>query len=218
MILKTIVLIALIKKLIPFIFFGAIIMWTRNLARRIRKAPLKTLSGIVKDAPGVIKKVPGAISNAGKQIVDKAEDAQVIYETVQGFTSMTEGFEGKKNKSDPKPHIGFGYNSLDYSEKIGKKVQNNIDRLLIKNYGENYSKILKRFDYLLSLKMLDNTLTMDFNDDASMMKNIEKINKYGETRKLIDHMKTVVDAEITPNQGVIQDEYEYEYEDEDEDA
>jgi len=71
----------------------------------------------------------------------------------------------------------------------------------MKDYGENYMEILDRFDYLLSLKMLDKTLTVDFDNEKQMLSNIEKINKYGDAKKFVEEMKDIVSLEM-PNNGM----------------
>ena len=96
------------------------------------------------------------------------------------------------------PHtIGIARRSGEFNNKLFNKLEDDTNRLLMKDYGNNYMQILDRFDYLLSLKMLDNTLTVDFNDEKQMLSKIEKINKYGETKKLIDEMKDIVAVEST---------------------
>ena len=64
------------------------------------------------------------------------------------------------------------------------------------DYGENYLQILDRFEHLLTLKMLDNTLKVDFDNEKQMMSKIDKINKYGDAKKLIDEMKQIVAMEM----------------------
>ena len=122
-----------------------------------------------------------------------------------------------KSKSKPKPkpeplpepananlisqYTGIARKSGEYNNRIFNKLEDQINRLLMKDYGENYMEILDRFDYLLSLKMLDNTLTVDFDNEKQMLSRIEKINKYGDAKKFIEEMKDIVSLEM-PNNGM----------------
>ena len=94
-------------------------------------------------------------------------------------------------------YTGIARRSGEYNNKIFNKLEDQTNKLLMKEYGENYMAILDRFDYLLTLKMLDNTLTVDFNNEQQMLSKIEKINKYGDVKKYIDEMKQVVEADMT---------------------
>ena len=118
-----------------------------------------------------------------------------------------------KSKLDPKPlpepananlisqYTGIARKSGEYNNRIFNKLEDQINRLLMKDYGENYMEILDRFDYLLSLKMLDKTLTVDFDNEKQMLSNIEKINKYGDAKKFVEEMKDIVSLEM-PNNGM----------------
>lgn len=96
-------------------------------------------------------------------------------------------------------YTGIARKSGEYNNRIFNKLEDQINRLLMKDYGENYMEILDRFDYLLSLKMLDNTLTVDFDNEKQMMSKIEKINKYGDAKKFIEEMKEIVSLEMPNN-------------------
>lgn len=98
-------------------------------------------------------------------------------------------------------YTGIARKSGEYNNRIFNKLEDQINRLLMKDYGENYIEILDRFDYLLSLKMLDNTLTVDFDNEKQMLSKIEKINKYGDAKKFIEEMKDIVSLEM-PNNGM----------------
>lgn len=114
-----------------------------------------------------------------------------------------------KSKPDPLPepantnlisqYTGIARKSGEYNNRIFNKLEDQINRLLMKDYGENYMEILDRFDYLLSLKMLDNTLTVDFDNEKQMLSRIEKINKYGDAKKFIEEMKDIVSLEMPNN-------------------
>lgn len=116
-----------------------------------------------------------------------------------------------KSKPDPLPepananlisqYTGIARKSGEYNNRIFNKLEDQINRLLMKDYGENYMEILDRFDYLLSLKMLDKTLTVDFDNEKQMLSNIEKINKYGDAKKFVEEMKDIVSLEM-PNNGM----------------
>lgn len=128
-----------------------------------------------------------------------------------------------ETKVEPKPHLkpksnlkslpepananlisqytGIARKSGEYNNRIFNKLEDQINRLLMKDYGENYIEILDRFDYLLSLKMLDNALTVDFDNEKQMLSRIEKINKYGDAKKFIEEMKDIVSLEM-PNNGM----------------
>jgi len=114
-----------------------------------------------------------------------------------------------KSKPLPEPansnlisqYTGIARKSGEYNNRIFNKLEDQINRLLMKDYGENYIEILDRFDYLLSLKMLDNTLTVDFDNEKQMLSRIEKINKYGDAKKFIEEMKDIVSLEM-PNNGM----------------
>ena len=96
-------------------------------------------------------------------------------------------------------YTGIARKSGEYNNRIFNKLEDQINRLLMKDYGENYMEILDRFDYLLSLKMLDNTLTVDFDNEKQMLSRIEKINKYGDAKKFIEEMKEIVSLEMPNN-------------------
>ena len=98
-------------------------------------------------------------------------------------------------------YTGVARRSGEYNNKIFNKLEDQTNRLLMKDYGENYMEILDRFDYLLSLKMLDNTLSVDFDNEKQMLSRIEKINKYGDAKKFIEEMKDIVSLEM-PNNGM----------------
>ena len=114
-----------------------------------------------------------------------------------------------KSKPLPEPananlisqYTGIARKSGEYNNRIFNKLEDQINRLLMKDYGENYMEILDRFDYLLSLKMLDNTLTVDFDNEKQMLSRIEKINKYGDAKRFIEEMKDIVSLEM-PNNGM----------------
>jgi chorismate mutase len=116
-----------------------------------------------------------------------------------------------KDKAKPLPepananlisqYTGIARKSGEYNNRIFNKLEDQINRLLMKDYGENYMEILDRFEYLLSLKMLDNTLTVDFDNEKQMLSKIEKINKYGDAKKFIEEMKDIVSLEM-PNNGM----------------
>lgn len=123
--------------------------------------------------------------------------------------TLFEGMEQQKkteytDKKIPEPsntnivnnYTGVARRSGEYNNKIFNKLEDQINRLLMKDYGDNYIKILDRFDYLLTLKMLDNTLTVNLDDDKQMLDKVEKINKYGDTKKFIDDMKKMISMEI----------------------
>lgn len=96
-------------------------------------------------------------------------------------------------------YTGIARKSGEYNNRIFNKLEDQINRFLIKDYGENYIEILDRFDYLLSLKMLDSTLTVDFDNDKQMLSRIENINKYGDAKKFIEEMKDIVSLEMPKN-------------------
>lgn len=96
-------------------------------------------------------------------------------------------------------YTGIARKSGEFNNRIFNKLEDQINRLLMKDYGENYMEILDRFDYLLSLKMLDNTLTVDFDNEKQMLSKIEKINKYGDAKKFIEEMKDIVSLEMSNN-------------------
>ena len=96
-------------------------------------------------------------------------------------------------------YTGIARRSGEYNNRIFNKLEDQINRLLMKDYGENYMEILDRFDYLLTLKMLDNTLTVDFDNEKQMIARIEKINKYGDAKKFIEEIKNIISLEMTTN-------------------
>lgn len=95
-------------------------------------------------------------------------------------------------------YTGIARRSGEFNNKLFNKLEDQTNRLLIKDYGDNYLQILDKFEYFLTLKMLDNTLNVDFNDDKQMMSKIEKINKFGDAKKFIDEMKQIVLMDV-PN-------------------
>jgi hypothetical protein len=107
-------------------------------------------------------------------------------------TSKLKNIPQPANLNIVSQYTGIARRSGEFNNKIFNKLEDQTNRLLIKDYGDNYLQILDRFEYLLTLKMLDNTLNVDFNDDKQMMSQIEKINKFGDVKKFIDEMKQIV--------------------------
>ena len=151
------------------------------------------------------------IRNLKKKIVDdikkKTKNAKSLYEGVENMDDSSKKKNKSQNESVPEPanvnvvsqYTGIARRSGEYNNKIFNKLEDQINRLLVKDYGENYMEILDRFDYLLTLKMLDNTLNVDFNDEKQMLSKIEKINKYGDAKKFIEEMKNIVSLEMPNN-------------------
>lgn len=140
---------------------------------------------------------------------NKDEELQDLEEMLS--ETNVESKHDPKPKPKPKPlpepsnanlisqYTGIARKSGEYNNRIFNKLEDQINRLLMKDYGENYMEILDRFDYLLSLKMLDNTLTVDFDNEKQMLSRIEKINKYGDAKKFIEEMKDIVSLEMPNN-------------------
>ena len=154
------------------------------------------------------------IRNLKKKIVDdikkKTKNAKSLYEGVENMDDSSKKKNKSQNESVPEPanvnvvsqYTGIARRSGEYNNKIFNKLEDQINRLLVKDYGENYMEILDRFDYLLTLKMLDNTLNVDFNDEKQMLSKIEKINKYGDAKKFIEEMKNIVSLEMPNNNNM----------------
>jgi hypothetical protein len=166
-----------------------IIKFIKNLRKKMDKIPIKE-----------------GMENNDKELQDLEEmlsDAKVESKSIS--ISKPE----PKPNSLPEPansnlisqYTGIARKSGEYNNRIFNKLEDQINRLLMKDYGENYMEILDRFDYLLSLKMLDNTLTVDFDNEKQMLSRIEKINKYGDAKKFIEEMKEIVSLEM-PNNGM----------------
>jgi hypothetical protein len=162
-----------------------IIKFIKNLRKKMDKIPIKE-----------------GMENNDKELQDLEE-------------MLSDAKVESKSKPEPKPnslpepansnlisqYTGIARKSGEYNNRIFNKLEDQINRLLMKDYGENYMEILDRFDYLLSLKMLDNTLTVDFDNEKQMLSRIEKINKYGDAKKFIEEMKEIVSLEM-PNNGM----------------
>jgi hypothetical protein len=139
------------------------------------------------------------------------EELQDLEEMLSETKQESKSKSKLESKSKPLPepananlisqYTGIARKSGEYNNRIFNKLEDQINRLLMKDYGENYIEILDRFDYLLSLKMLDNTLTVDFDNEKQMLSRIEKINKYGDAKKFIEEMKDIVSLEM-PNSGM----------------
>lgn len=166
-----------------------IIKFIKNLRKKMDKIPIKE-----------------GMENNDKELQDLEEmlsDAKV--ESKSKSISKPE----PKPNSLPEPansnlisqYTGIARKSGEYNNRIFNKLEDQINRLLMKDYGENYMEILDRFDYLLSLKMLDNALTVDFDNEKQMLSRIEKINKYGDAKNFIEEMKEIVSLEM-PNNGM----------------
>ena len=150
-----------------------------------------------------------------EQIKEGMENNDEELQDLEEMLSETKVGPKPKSKSKPEPkslpepananlisqYTGIARKSGEYNNRIFNKLEDQINRLLMKDYGENYMEILDRFDYLLSLKMLDNTLTVDFDNEKQMLSRIEKINKYGDAKKFIEEMKDIVSLEM-PNNGM----------------
>ena len=160
-----------------------------------------------------IKNLRKKMSN--EPIKEGMENNDEELQDLEEMLSETNVESKPKPKTDPKPkslpepananlisqYTGIARKSGEYNNRIFNKLEDQINRLLMKDYGENYMEILDRFDYLLSLKMLDNTLTVDFDNEKQMLSRIEKINKYGDAKKFIEEMKDIVSLEM-PNNGM----------------
>ena len=181
-ILKILCYILLVFNLIKFI---------KNLRKKMDNMPLKG-------------KIP---FKEGMENNDK--DLQDLEKMLSESDSKPDPKPKPKSKPDPLPepantnlisqYTGIARKSGEYNNRIFNKLEDQINRLLMKDYGENYMEILDRFDYLLSLKMLDNTLTVDFDNEKQMLSKIEKINKYGDAKKFIEEMKDIVSLEMPNN-------------------
>ena len=169
-----------------------IIKFIKNLRKKMSNEPIKE-----------------GMENNDEELQDLEEmlsDAKV--ESKSKSKTKTKPEPKPKPKTLPEPantnlisqYTGIARKSGEYNNRIFNKLEDQINRLLMKDYGENYMEILDRFDYLLSLKMLDNTLTVDFDNEKQMLSRIEKINKYGDAKKFIEEMKEIVSLEI-PNNG-----------------
>ena len=160
-----------------------------------------------------IKNLRKKMSN--EPIKEGMENNDEELQDLEEMLSETNVESKPKSKPKPKPeplpepananlisqYTGIARKSGEYNNRIFNKLEDQINRLLMKDYGENYMEILDRFDYLLSLKMLDNTLTVDFDNEKQMLSRIEKINKYGDAKKFIEEMKDIVSLEM-PNNGM----------------
>lgn len=169
-----------------------IIKFIKNLRKKMSNEPIKE-----------------GMENNDEELQDLEEmlsDAKV--ESKSKSKTKTKPEPKPKPKTLPEPantnlisqYTGIARKSGEYNNRIFNKLEDQINRLLMKDYGENYMEILDRFDYLLSLKMLDNTLTVDFDNEKQMLSRIEKINKYGDAKKFIEEMKEIVSLEM-PNNG-----------------
>lgn len=158
-----------------------------------------------------IKNLRKKMSN--EPIKEGMENNDEELQDLEEMLSETKVESKSKSKPEPKPeplpepananlisqYTGIARKSGEYNNRIFNKLEDQINRLLMKDYGENYMEILDRFDYLLSLKMLDNTLTVDFDNEKQMLSKIEKINKYGDAKKFIEEMKDIVSLEMPNN-------------------
>ena len=161
---------------------------------------------IVKFIKNLRKKMSNEPIKEGMENND--EDLQDLEEMLSETNVESKPKSKSEPKSKPLPepananlisqYTGIARKSGEYNNRIFNKLEDQINRLLMKDYGENYIEILDRFDYLLSLKMLDNTLTVDFDNEKQMLSRIEKINKYGDAKKFIEEIKNIVSLEM-PN-------------------
>lgn len=168
---------------------------------------LLLLFNVIKFIKNLRKKMSNERFKEGMKNND--EELQDLEEKISKINSEPNSEPNSKPNSKPKPlpepaniniinqYTGIARKSGEYNNRIFNKLEDQINRLLMKDYGENYMEILDRFDYLLSLKMLDNTLTVDFDDEKQMLSRIEKINKYGDAKKFIEEMKDIVSLEMT---------------------
>jgi len=122
-----------------------------------------------------------------------------LYESAELEPQLQSALPEPSNANIISQYTGIARKSGEYNNRIFNKLEDQINRLLMKDYGENYMEILDRFDYLLTLKMLDNTLTVDFDNETQMLSRIEKINKYGDAKKFIEEMKDLVSLEMPEN-------------------
>ena len=162
---------------------------------------------IIKFIKNLRKKMSNEPIKEGMENNDK--DLQDLEKMLSESDSKPDPKPKPKSKPDPLPepananlisqYTGIARKSGEYNNRIFNKLEDQINRLLMKDYGENYMEILDRFDYLLSLKMLDNTLTVDFDNEKQMLSKIEKINKYGDAKKFIEEMKEIVSLEMPNN-------------------
>ena len=150
------------------------------------------------------------IKNLRKKIKNKKKEG--FYNKDKKNKKGLEVISNKTPKTKPKKNVpqpantnvashltGIRQYSGGYNGIVLNKLEDQVNRLLMKDYGSNYLQILERFKYLLTLKMLDSTLTVDFDNDKQMLKKVDNINKYGDAKKFIDEMKQIVENEITPS-------------------
>ena len=185
----------LINFIIKTVVFSAFIFFSMKFIKNIKK---KVEDKMNDTRSNVNSRLSGARSKynplqEGLENIDDDDDEDNI--------NVSQSVPEPANINTVSQYTGVARRSGEYNNKIFNKLEDQTNRLLMKDYGENYMEILDRFDYLLSLKMLDNTLSVDFDNEKQMLSRIEKINKYGDAKKFIEEMKDIVSLEM-PNNGM----------------
>jgi len=185
-----------------FIFF--LIKYIKNIKRKVEDKMNETRSNVNSRVSDARSRISGANSKynplqEGLENID--DDGDDDDDDEENDINVSKSVPEPANINTVSQYTGVARRSGEYNNKIFNKLEDQINRLLMKDYGENYMEILDRFDYLLSLKMLDNTLSVDFDNEKQMLSKIEKINKYGDAKKFIEEMKDIVSLEM-PNNGM----------------
>ena len=192
----------LINFIIKTVVFSAFIFFSMKFIKNIKKK--------VEDKMNETRSnVNSRVSGARSRLSDANSKYNPLQEGLENINDDDDEDNINVSQSVPEPanintvsqYTGVARRSGEYNNKIFNKLEDQTNRLLMKDYGENYMEILDRFDYLLSLKMLDNTLSVDFDNEKQMLSKIEKINKYGDAKKFIEEMKDIVSLEM-PNNGM----------------
>ena len=89
-------------------------------------------------------------------------------------------------------NTGIARRSENYNDGLDDKLTDVLNKLLVNEYGSNYMEIVEKMDSLFSLRMLESMLTMNLNVETQMLSKVDKLNKYGNAKDLIDKVKSLI--------------------------
>jgi hypothetical protein len=82
--------------------------------------------------------------------------------------------------------------SSNYSNQLKGRLTVAIDDMALNTYGNNYMKIIDDMEHFFNLKMLENVLVIDYDDDEQMIKRVNKIGKIQNAKNSLTDVRSLV--------------------------
>ena len=76
------------------------------------------------------------------------------------------------------------------SDGLNKQIQNSIQDLKMNNF--QYMKITNGMEWFFNLKLLENVMKIDYNDDSQMMNQLDKIGKIKMAKSALDDVRFII--------------------------